>query len=320
MLVNILEFLVLVLLALLAGWLTSRAWRLKRRFIKWPSVILAGLLSLVFLFVTVVAGRGLYILYAPHPVAPLNVSIANTSAQVARGEHIASSVCADCHSINGTLPLSGGKNMSDDIPLPLGDIYAPNLTPAGPVKNLSDADIWRIFRHGVLPNGRLAMMPVNHLQKLSDDDLQAVISYLRSQPEVAHITPPTNPSLLMAVFLGAGLYDVSVSPVTGPVNAPPQGNTAEYGAYIVNFVGCADCHGNKLDGHPGGPTPPGPNLRVVQGWTEEQFINTLRTGVDPTGHQIQPPMPWESLSKMDNEELGAIYHYLKTLPPLVAQK
>jgi len=65
---------------------------------------------------------------------------------------------------------------------------------------------------------------------------------------------------------------------------------------------------------------PGPNLRVVQGWTREQFISTLRTGVDPSGHTMQPPMPWKPYSKMDDEELTALYAYLKNLPPVTAQK
>jgi hypothetical protein len=55
---------------------------------------------------------------------------------------------------------------------------------------------------------------------------------------------------------------------------------------------------------------------VVQGWTVEQFVTTLRTGVDPSGHALDnTQMPWETIGLLDDEELGALYAYLKALPP-----
>jgi len=61
--------------------------------------------------------------------------------------------------------------------------------------------------------------------------------------------------------------------------------------------------------------PFGPNLKMVQSWTQEQFITLLRTGVDPSGHEIDPArMPWKSIGRMDDEELTAMYLYLLELP------
>jgi mono/diheme cytochrome c family protein len=317
---NLLGWLVFVAVVVLFGWLTWRAWHIRRGILKWPAVVLGGLLTLLLALVAVLIGRGLAIAYAPHPVPAISLAVESTPERVARGQHLAESVCAACHTETGELPLSGGHNLSDDAHMPLGNLYAPNLTPAGPVTTLSDADIWRIFRYGIFPNGRQTMMPLTRLHNLSDEDVMSVIAYLRSQPAVERTTPQNEPSLLLAAFLGAGLFKVDIDPPAGAVIAPPKGPTAEFGAYIISYNDCRDCHGEKLDGHPTGPGPAGPNLRVVQAWTTEQFIATIRTGVDPTGHALQPPMPWKIYAHLDDDELTAVYQYLHGLPAVTAQR
>jgi hypothetical protein len=80
------------------------------------------------------------------------------------------------------------------------------------------------------------------------------------------------------------------------------------------------CHGTDLTGGtPGQLAPIGPNLAMVKGWTEEQFMTTLRTGVDPSGHTLAAQMPWQNLGRMDDDELSAVYAYITGLPSLVAQ-
>lgn len=98
---NILGLLVLALLAALLGWLTRRSWGAKRGWVKWPGMVLAGLFTLIFALLTV----------------------AGTPEQIARGEHLASVLCAGCHSLNGEFPMTGGRNMSEETGLPLGDIF-----------------------------------------------------------------------------------------------------------------------------------------------------------------------------------------------------
>ena len=69
-----------------------------------------------------------------------------------------------------------------------------------------------------------------------------------------------------------------------------------------------------LNGGKAGQLPPiGPNLKVVRGWTQEQFITTLRTGVDPGGHALSSQMPWQNIGRLDDEELAAMYLYLTSL-------
>ncbi|MCA1553698.1 MAG: cytochrome c, partial [Chloroflexi bacterium] len=158
MLGNLIALLILVALVVLFAWLTRRAWRAKRWFVKWPALVLSGLLTLLLALITILTAKGMYTFYASYPVPAAHVSIAGTPEQVARGEHLAAVMCATCHSINGQLPLSGGFNLSDDAGLPLGDLYAPNITPAGVLKNMSDDELWRILRTGIDARGRLTFM------------------------------------------------------------------------------------------------------------------------------------------------------------------
>jgi len=307
----------------LCGWLTVRALRSSRTWVKIVGGVLGAAATFLFLAIVFVIGRGAFELFRTRPVATVDVSIVGTPEQIARGEHLASFLCASCHSQNGELPLTGGNNLSQDTGLPLGDIYAPNITPAGRIQNLSDADLFRILRTGVEPTGRLTAMAFFPVRYLSDDDAMSIIAYLRNAPSVAGERPPLNPSPLLAALVGMGLMgtDLGDAPIQ-PVSAPPKGVTIEYGEYIANFGDCRGCHGEKLDGNAPPPAPPGAsNLTVVvPNWSRDEFIQTMRTGVDPTGHKISPPMPWQTIGKMDDVELAALYEYLHALTPLVTNK
>jgi mono/diheme cytochrome c family protein len=99
------------------------------------------------------------------------------------------------------------------------------------------------------------------------------------------------------------------------------GATGEFGQYILSYQDCVVCHGTDLTGgKPGQLAPLGPNLSILKGWTEEQFITTLRTGVDPNGHALNNQMPWQNIGRMNDEELAAVYAYITSLPALVAQQ
>ena len=52
-------------------------------------------------------------------------------------------------------------------------------------------------------------------------------------------------------------------------------------------------------------------------WTEEMFINTMRTGKHPGWkRELRKPMPWLELSTLTNEQLTAIYAYLMSIEPV----
>ena len=112
MIVNIVSLLVLVLLVVLFAWLATRAWRAKRAFVKWPGVILAGLLTLVFAAVTVVAVLGFVKLEARHANPVADLKVAGTAEQIARGGQLAWG-CADCHSPAREPPLGGSTENYD---------------------------------------------------------------------------------------------------------------------------------------------------------------------------------------------------------------
>jgi mono/diheme cytochrome c family protein len=123
----------------------------------------------------------------------------------------------------------------------------------------------------------------------------------------------------MMLFAGAGLIQISAPTAIQPISAPPKASSREYGEYIVGLLDCHGCHGPALDGNAPPPSPPGAaNLTVVvPQWTKDQFFQAMRTGVDFTGHQIRPPMPWKTIGTLDDTELAALYEYLHALTPLV---
>src|SRR5438270_12112357 len=111
MLGNLIGLVALVALVVLFAWLTFRAWHVKRWFVKWPLLVLGGLLTLLPALISAVAGAGAWNAYVPRAASLAQVQVAGTAAQVARGEHIAHVLCAECHAANGHWPMAGGANL-----------------------------------------------------------------------------------------------------------------------------------------------------------------------------------------------------------------
>lgn len=315
---TIISLLILAALVALLAWLVWRAWGSKRAWLKWPGVVLAGLLTVVLTLLTAVGAVGTYKLYAPRNVPAPAVTAQGAPEQIARGEHLAEVLCAACHSTDDALPLSGGDNLTEGIGLPLGDIYGPNLTPAGELKDWSDGEIFRVIRTGVNKEGRATFMAQIGSRLLSDEDTQALIAYLRASPSVQNETPEFKPTLLLALFTGAGMLNFDPPAATGPITAPPKAANVEYGKYIADFTSCDGCHGPKLAGDAPPPAPPAPNLTVVlPQWSKDDFFTLMRAGVTPDGRQIdEAAMPWRASGKLDDVELEALYLYLHGLTPV----
>jgi mono/diheme cytochrome c family protein len=308
-----------VVLAVVFGWLATRAWHAKNPFVRFPGSLVSGLLTILFAAIGVLGLIGTYQLAAPHNLPPDNITVKPSEARLAQAQK-GLVLCAGCHSTTGQAPLDGG---STSLLGPLGDLYAPNLTPGGPIKGWTDAEIARAMREGVDKDGHaLLVMPSDAIHNLSDEDTAAVIAVLRAQPPVQHETPPRNLSLVATVLIGAGLFPTAVQPPeSGPVVAPPPAVDAANGLYLVNTAGCRTCHGADLAGGSanGGGPPPGPNLTVlVPTWTAQQFVQTIRTGTDPSGHPLNPDnMPWKAYSAAyTDDQLQAIYVYLHGLTPI----
>jgi mono/diheme cytochrome c family protein len=246
----------------------------------------------------------------------LDLKVVSTPEQIRRGQAISDGFCSACHSRTGT--LTGGLNIGEDFPAPIGSFVSSNLTPAGQLSHWSDGEIFRAIRNSIDREGRwLVIMSYTNAGKLSDDDTRAVIAYIRSLPAAGKPTenPPDHLNLLGVMMLGAGMLPKGKPVSTGTVAAPPKGPTLQYGEYILSYQDCRACHGEKLTGGvPGQLGPLGPDLSIVKGWKLEEFIATMRTGVDPNGHQLGKQMPWQPIGRMGDEELRAVYEYLTHLP------
>jgi mono/diheme cytochrome c family protein len=311
---NLLAILGLYLLFVCFVYLALRSLRARNLILRIGGTALAGILALVVGLLAAVMARGAYLLYAPVSTPQMEVNIDYSPERLARGEHLAVTLCASCHSETGGLPLVGGKNLSEDIGVGMGDLYPPNITSGGRVASWSDAEVVRFFRYGVLPEGRRTVMPVKNMSNLSDEDLYSVIVFLRSQPPFEGTKPDIRFSPIGLMLVGANVFNITFEPKTGPVSAPPRGPTAEYGRYIVSYNDCVDCHGPNLDGKLPVPVTIGPDLRSAASWTRKQFVSTLRTGITPYGTELEPPMPWKQFGKLDDDELAAIHEFLMTLP------
>ncbi len=318
---NIFSVVFLVVLAGFFIFLAARSLRARRAWVKWPGLVLSGLLALIFLAVTAVALVGFFRLnVASHRYTVSDIQVSMTPENIARGERLAH-ICTDCHaSAKGSLPLDGLDLLANtaDAP-PIGTLIGTNLTPGGPLAGWSDGEIIRAIREGIDKGGKpLLGMPSVAFRHMSDEDVQALVAYLRSQPEVENNLPDRNLNILGALFVGLGQFPSSAQPpITGPVTAPPRG-TARYGDYLVRAFGCEDCHGPDLDGA-GVMMGSGVNLTLIApGWNEDQFIQLFRSGTSPSGRKIEPEaMPWQAYNEaFSDDELRDIYTYLHSLEPV----
>jgi mono/diheme cytochrome c family protein len=312
---NVIGLVTLIAIAALLVWLSIRARRIKNSFLKWGGAGLAGLLAAVFGLVSLIMIAGLYKLHSRSAPVP-DLKVAGTPEQIQRGQGIAKGFCATCHSTTGT--LTGGADYGKHFPRPIGSLIVANLTPAGQLKHWSDGEIFRAIRNGVDADGHwLVFMSNINAGKLSDEDIKALIAYIRSLPAAGQetVNPPDQFSLLGVLMLGAGMVPGGHPVFTGVITAPPKAPTAQFGEYILSYQDCRLCHGASLTGGVEGQLGAiGPDLNLVKEWNPEEFIATMRTGTDPGGHQLSAQMPWRAIGRMDDEELRAVYEYLTHLP------
>jgi mono/diheme cytochrome c family protein len=278
---------------------------------------------------------------APYPA----IKASTDPVLIERGKYLAfgPSHCAVCH-----VPMDKIRDVDNGLQIPLsggweesfpgfGTFRAPNLTPDPEtgIGKLTDEEIARTVRYGVKSTGHL-LAPFMEFQGMSDEDLTAVISFLRSQEPVKHKVEPSELSFVAKALVAFGLLKPE-----GPENTPPRSvvrdSTAVYGKYLANNLGnCRSCH-NAMDNMGkqigpdfagGGIFPPGafsegntfvsPNLTpdektgAIALWDEATFVNRFRGGRLYQGS----PMPWGVFSRMDESDLKAIYRYLHSLDPV----
>jgi len=310
---NIIIQVALIAAAVLFLWASFRALRAENRFLKWGGGGLAALLGVAVSSLVVLTVVGFFKLHARNAPVP-DLDVVGTPGQTQRGQAIANSFCDGCHSRTGL--LTGGVDIGKHLAVPIGSFVSSNLTPAGELSHWSDGEIFRAIRNGIDADGRwLIIMSYTSAGKLSDDDIKALIAYIRTRPAAGSLTPPDELNPLGYLMLGAGLLPAGKPVFTGAIDAPPKGHTAQYGEYIISYLDCRECHGLNLTGGVVGQLPPiGPDLHLVKYWKLEDFITAMRRGVDPGGRELSDQMPWRQIGKMDDDELTAIYEYLIHLP------
>lgn len=288
---------------------------------KWIGIVLGSLIGLLLALAVVFLILGNMRLNKSYDFLADNVLIPTDEASLERGKHIAETTCAACHGedlggLNGWFKMEG-----------IGEIDSSNLTTgSGGVGSVytSDEDYVRAIRHGIDADGKPIFMPaVLVYQTMSDEDMGAVIAYLKAAPPVDRVTEGSF-DLMGRIMLGAGLFgNLPVEEVShaSNVTAPEVSVTVEYGEYLATLGDCSSCHGAD---YAGGAFPdpaitlPVPNITPagnLGSWAKEEFIATMRTGITPEGKPLAPTfMPFGAIGKMSDEELKAVYLFLASLP------
>ena len=252
-----------------------------------------------------------------------------------RGTYLLDSIvaCANCHIQRDKgkplfdRGLSGGM-LFDEEPF---KAYAPNITPDREtgIGSWTDAQLIKAIREGIRPDGSLIgpPMPIMFYRGMSDDDVKAIVAYLRAQPPVRNAVPKSE-------------YRIKLPPNYGPaisrkIVAPSSKDRLKYGAYLAGPLGhCMDCHTPWVKGVPnmknagaGGNPFKGPwgvavsrNLTPhasgLKGWSDAEIARAIREGVRKDGSPLKPPMAYGWYKNINDADMQALVAYLRSLKPL----
>jgi mono/diheme cytochrome c family protein len=259
-----------------------------------------------------------------------------TPVRMRRGDYLVHAVgnCMECHSKydnKAEPPVLLSKEGAGAVLGEVGGfrIIAPNITsdPDTGLGKWSDDAIARAIREGVAADGHalFPVMPYQHFRQMSDEDLASVVVFVRSLPPVRNELPATK-----VPFLFAHLIQAVPQPVTAPVPEPDLSTPAKYGAYLATIGHCSDCHtplNSRFQPIPGmelaGGSPMNgvasanltPDASGIGYYDEALFIEALRTG-HVRARQLNSAMPWRTFRNMTDDDLKAIFAYLRTLKPV----
>ena len=301
-------------------------------------VLAVGLLGAGYLYISFTWDRD----YSATPMPAITASTEPDT--IARGEYIVHSVahCSACHLLASNPkgePIDWNKGMTGgytwEAPM-FGTFVAANITP-DPETGIgawSDAELARAIRHKVGRNGKVLPFMFFAVGPMSDDDLSAVVSYLRSRPPVRQVNGPESWGLIAKAIEGS--FAPRLEPPPAHV-APGPGPSVDRGRYLTTGpAACGTCHtsrdpltfainGAPLSGsamaEPDGGNPgyefvypnltPDPETGHITSWDEDTFLKRLHGG----RVHAASPMPWENYQRMTDDDVRSIYRYLRTLPP-----
>jgi hypothetical protein len=281
---------------------------------------------------------------AGQPPAAAQTAVADSVADsevLERGRYLFHHVanCAFCHSPHEDdafgWPIQEGKLgagmcMPDFYSMP-GKVCSPNITPHPErgVGQWSDEELITAFRENT-GRGGTPLFPHHSLYGMADSDARSLVAYMRTLPALDHHSGDTDPRMRRKI----------PRPDIVPAATPPdRADRALYGKYLVDMAGCAFCHTGE--GEDGAEVPfaggfvfehkgykevsrnitPHPTAGIGQ-FSEPLFVlrfkawNALAPTKIEAGMPNQKAMPWRAFAGMTEEDLGAIFAYLKTLPPV----
>ncbi len=307
--------------------------------------------------VLIVAGANIYLWgYLPRYRPPPDLNIIYTPELAARGDYLVNEVllCFDCHSSRDWTqysgpaipPLGAGRPCIDENSKPVGINFGSGGFPGRLcIRNITmdektgigawtDGEIARAIREGVSRNGEslFPIMPWFMYTEMSDEDISAVIAYLRTIPPVQSFRPERKLDFPLNI-----LTRLHPQPLEGPVPPIDRSDTVIYGRYLSKIARCEFCHTPRIRGRVG-PLPGrlmaggvpffmGKDMHYSKNltphedglgeWTKDMFIQRFRLATKPfpVSEEDNSEMNWVEFSGMTDRDLGAIWDYLQTLEP-----
>lgn len=259
---------------------------------------------------------------------------AQQAASLQRGKYLMESIvaCGNCHLQRGPQGqplfdkgLSGGMVFE----APPFRAVAANITPDREtgIGKWTDAQLALAIREGVRPDKSVIgpPMPVEFYRHMSDEDVAAIVAYLRAQPPVRNAVPKSRYNIPLPANYG---------PPLKAVKAPSPSDRLGYGRYLAEIGHCLECHTPRdAQGElamarlgAGGQVFPGPwgqsvsrNLTPHQtglkGWTDAQIASAIRTGKNREGQPYKPPMAYDFYKNISDGDMSALIAYLRSLKP-----
>ncbi|MEO5583832.1 MAG: hypothetical protein ABIQ75_00130, partial [Flavobacteriales bacterium] len=218
-----------------------------------------------------------------------------------------------------------------------GSFTSKNITPFN-LKGWSDGDIYRTITSGIDKYGRalFPVMPYPNYNKLATEDVYSIIAYVRSLPAIESHPEDSKADFPMNIIL-------HTIPEPAHPTAMPKITDPDYGAYITNAAGCRVCHTKQEKGQvvgepfaggfefrfPNGAITRSANITPdmengIGGWDRATFIRKFKdfadssyvpAAIDWKANDFQTVMPWLMYAGMSEQDLGAIYDYLRTVTP-----
>lgn len=288
--------------------------------------IVGGSLAVVAAGVGVIAGAAILLSdHKMHRVLDVNVETPDLAAfepSLERGEYLfRTRGCSECHGSKG----EGRVAMED--PGSGFYVHTPNITRggSGAAATYSNTDWVALLRHGLKPSRQpVLIMPSEDYAQMADEDVAALVTYIRSMPASPERKAELRFPLLLKALYAFGISTDAAEKINHTQRAPvrvPE-DSRSHGAYVAKT--CAGCHGEGLSGGkiPGAPPAwpaaanltPATDAAINRYASAEQFRQMMRSGKRADGTAIAV-MPFESLRAMSDAELDAVFGFLKSLQP-----